>query len=660
MNIEFLKKIVYKTLIDSNEMISRSFSEYLESINTDGDYWNKILKVIQLNCKFRIFRKKNIDADMKRLPFPEYKECDRLKGEEMIKELRNADIVSFDVFDTLVFRVVEKPRDVFRLLEAENHIMKFAKYREEAEREARRRNKNKEITIENIYELLEEMLGIDKEQGIQQEIDMEKKVCFANPYLKNVWMALEDKKKIVSSDMYLPQTIIRDILGSCGYQGISEIFVSCDINKTKATGQLQKYIAEQLGTDKKYIHVGDNYKSDIKQSLQCGWKALYYKNIYKLGKLYRRSEMRTIASSVYKGLVNAKLYSGAYSEDAFYEYGYVYGGILAVGYCQYLCKLSSEKKIDQFLFLARDGYIIKKLYDEMSGYEVSTEYVPFSRYASYQLTMERNWRSFLKYVIKPRILEEKKIKEVFRECDIEFLMNLQQQYNIEPEKKFTETEFEILKRIYRENIDWIAKQCKSTCEGAEKYFRKIIGNKKNIYVVDIGWQGTGANCLKYFLEEKCNMNVEVHGVVMGTANNETTDVFISNEDMMSYLFSTQHNSQMLRRHSAIRNDRIMRDLLVEVLFTEDNPSFWKFDMDWKGNTKFVYAAKESNHVAIENIQRGIFDFAAEYLKMQKKLGSIMNICGQEAYIPLDGLAQNKKYVKTILKNCNVCENSTLG
>lgn len=44
--------------------------------------------------------------------------------------------------------------------------------------------------------------------------------------------------------------------------------------------------------------------------------------------------MSAVTGSMYAGLVNIRLHCGLKSYTAFYEYGYVYGGLLALGYCR--------------------------------------------------------------------------------------------------------------------------------------------------------------------------------------------------------------------------------------------------------------------------------------------------------------------------------------
>ena len=51
---------------------------------------------------------------------------------------------------------------------------------------------------------------------------------------------------------------------------------------------------------------------------------------------------------------------------------------------------------------------------------------------------------------------------------------------------------------------------------------------------------------------------------------------------------------------------------------------------------------------IDSMQCGIMDFADEYLIYEKQFGDVLEICGQEAYIPLDSMARAKKLCTGLL------------
>ncbi len=643
MSLTKIKKLIYKILIDNHENISLDFREFMEQGGRNRDYFEAAVEILKLNLKYRILKRES-DCRLDKLLLPESRITQLPSKTAVIKRLARYDVISFDVFDTLIFRAVSTPRDVFRLLEAEWNIMNFAKKREEAERKAR--EKKAEVTIYDIYRILSNELNIDVETAVSKEIEAEKKVCFANPYMKGILDGLEKKKKTIVfiSDMYLPKNKLLYLLKECGYHiDGNSIFVSCDYKKGKAKGGLQKIVMKKLGKYRSYIHVGDHQVSDIYGSRRAGWDTFYYPNISMAGSPYRRKEMQTLAASFYKGLVNTKLHSGAFRGDEYYECGYCYGGVLAVGFCQYLKELAGKEKFDQFLFLARDGYMLYKIYDKFLG-EIDSEYLPFSRFASYQLTIERTWEEMLQNVVLPKIKEtaKKDVREVLQSCDLLFLEQYFHKYKISFDQKFDWSVYQKLHDLFENHIAEIRENYTNTVLAAQKYLQAKIGHHKKICIVDVGWQGTSIMCLKYFLEEKCGLDVHVCGALMGMIKNESAELRLAKGDIFSYLFSPHHNEKTYRRHMGKCAEIPYRNMLLEILFTQDQPSFLKFQLDQEGNVIFEYGLKENNGKILKSLQKGIMDFAKDYIKYWGCFGDVLKICGQEAYIPIDSLAQAKK------------------
>ncbi|MBP3772506.1 MAG: hypothetical protein J6I53_07445, partial [Treponema sp.] len=126
------------------------------------------------------------------------------------KGLLQYDVISFDIFDTLILRPFAKPTDLFLLIGHALEIPDFYQIRINAEKKVRQekfeKTGNYEITISDIYKVIERGTGISADKGIQTELEYEKRYCFANPYMKRVYDMLVElgKKIIITSDMYIP------------------------------------------------------------------------------------------------------------------------------------------------------------------------------------------------------------------------------------------------------------------------------------------------------------------------------------------------------------------------------------------------------------------------------------------------------------------------
>ena len=96
------------------------------------------------------------------------------------KKIRNAKIVSFDVFDTLLLRNVCRPIDVFEIVEnlysnryGEN--IKFKKLRIDAEKKVRERSKKEDICFDEIYNYIYSKIGEKSKIFEKLELEVEKK-----------------------------------------------------------------------------------------------------------------------------------------------------------------------------------------------------------------------------------------------------------------------------------------------------------------------------------------------------------------------------------------------------------------------------------------------------------------------------------------------------
>ncbi|MCD8168778.1 MAG: hypothetical protein LUE94_05580, partial [Clostridiales bacterium] len=74
-------------------------------------------------------------------------------AEEMFNKISNYMVISFDIFDTLLKRNIQSPKDVFDYMESllVGQYTGFAEKRVAAERLARKKTIEKEVSIQDIY-----------------------------------------------------------------------------------------------------------------------------------------------------------------------------------------------------------------------------------------------------------------------------------------------------------------------------------------------------------------------------------------------------------------------------------------------------------------------------------------------------------------------------
>lgn len=324
-----------------------------------------------------------------------------IKNPKMLAELKakidEHEVISFDIFDTLLLRAYAKPDDVFRHLGMLNDDEDFATKRCYADGVARLRNpQREEITFDQIYDFL----GKRYEDLKQQELDMEESVLTANPEMLEVFnYAKEQGKKIVIlSDMYLSKDFLEMVLQKKGYSGFNKLYVSADINKTKRSGSLYKHVLDELEVSPgKMIHIGDNLSVDCEVANYLGISTFYYEKVMNRffqqnpkATIFHQNNSDNIAVSIILGVSAIKSLT---SEDNYWEnLGYDYAGPIAYGYTEWLYKEFKKDGIEEALFVARDGYILDKIFRLFKDNDIKSHYflAPRSLYQAIKLSTDHH------------------------------------------------------------------------------------------------------------------------------------------------------------------------------------------------------------------------------------------------------------------------------
>lgn len=159
-----------------------------------------------------------------------------------------------------------------------------------------------EITLKDIWKNLYEDVGEQARDGMQVEIDTELSLCYANPFMLEVWQELRrwGKDIIVVSDMYLPSDVLETMLKQNGLSVFKELYVSCEYGKNKASGTLFEKVKKDY-PDKSIVHVGDNPRSDDVMAKKAGFATMPYPNVNHNMLLYRPYDMSYLVGSAYPG-----------------------------------------------------------------------------------------------------------------------------------------------------------------------------------------------------------------------------------------------------------------------------------------------------------------------------------------------------------------------
>jgi len=307
------------------------------------------------------------------------------------KFISHFEIVSFDVFDTLLFRKTLRPEGIFHYIECKTNDKGFAERRIKAEEIARNinfmRHKSHETTLTDIYQVLYEDF-VQQTQGMERELDAERHFlrCYTkNKEIYDIARSL-NKKIIAISDMYLPAETINEFLEENGIF-VDEIFCSSTYYKEniyKGNGSIYPLVCRELNiSPEQIVHFGDNYNSDLAQSISSGISAVHTSTVMKELLSDSRLNLDTIniikdknnfESNIILGLMAKRHTEGYFDKNPSIKmFGYLYSGLLMIAFIKNILEISKKENIKKLLLMTRDGFVIKRVMDALGISDIDYE-----------------------------------------------------------------------------------------------------------------------------------------------------------------------------------------------------------------------------------------------------------------------------------------------
>lgn len=533
----------------------------------------------------------------------------------IIKKIERYKCVSFDVYDTLLKRDVGKPDDIFNILSA-RFGYDFVKLRKNSESNLKRRSKQ-EITLKEIYtNMVGEKIELNNECEIitndiadalmNLELQIEKEYTTQNYEIKKVydWCVDNRKKILIISDMYLPESFIREVLKSNGYTTYKNIYVSCEYGKTKATKELYKIVMENENIcSSDLIHIGDSKIGDWLSAKRCGISTV---NIARYKKNCRYIKKKDLEKNyVLYNFINNRI---CLQDTVIKKVGYeVYGPLL---YCfsNWIIEKTNPKKT--VLLFSRDCYVVSKAIKI-----ICEEYgVNYDKYKYFMASRKSLTTPALKndFTIK-------KVKQILKSASKEFTIKEYLSFlgiYVDEVKKILDTlnikENDIIVRDNLENDTRIAmldseisrivnEKSYNQYNGFLKYWNKLMVNE-SFQVVDIGWRCTMQKSLEELLD------IKIEGFYFGVREDS--------------LVSDEYSEGLYLNHE---NDIDKRTFLAtciavfEKFFTAPYPSVCGYDDN--GNILYECLVEKNddyNKSVMEQLHEGALSFVKDYSKIGKQ------------------------------------------
>ena len=668
-----LRMQIYNELVNKHSGIRERYME-VHCKQTPFSKINSYFVLLWLNVRYYILKdwtldyikivreneQKNLKTDV-----PESLFTTEYSATHILEAVKDYDIISFDIFDTLIFRPFSAPTDLFDYLAEEIGILDFKSVRIVQEWKARQDkfavSGSYEVTLEEIWNRIECETGYPAGKGRNLEEELEQRFCYANPVMQTVFKELQRRKKtiIITSDMYLSEDFLEKLLAQNGYSGIQKLYISSEYNAGKSDGTIYEYVKEDFEKEK-IIHIGDNEISDITNAKKAGLAVFYYPNVNKHSKAYRAYDMSLMVGAAYRGIVNNHMYCGNNSYSMEYEYGYIYGGLFVLGYCTFIHDYYKKNGIDKILFLSRDGDIIKQVYNKLYQ-EDSTEYAYWSRKAATKLMAEDDRHDYFRRFIEHKVNQQYKIAEILEAMELQELGR--ELVGLDVSEYLTDSNQSKLRKFIESKWECVIKKYKEQHKAAKRYYEDILTGCKRAVAVDIGWAGSGAMALRHLVEQEWNIPCEIIGLIAGTntiynSEPDASEPFLQSGKLVAYLYSQSHNRDLLKKHDPNKDYNVFWELLL----SSPTPQFSGFQSGnacrEKTEDRYLpdlditlqFGKYDANQEGIKEIQQGILDFAADYREHFKDFPYMFNISGRDAYAPmLVAASHNEKYLKAIEK-----------
>lgn len=426
------------------------------------------------------------------------------------------DVVSFDVFDTLLVRLVSDPADVFLLTGAKCQKLtglsseEFKKRRIEAANQATTADEYNEPTLKDIYKHMNFLSAMTRERVMQTEMEIERSVLKANPLILDFYnkCVTSGKTIIATSDMYLSSSFIKEVLSKSGYHDIEKVYVSCECKKNKSSGKIYQLIEKEMAVPAhRILHIGDSWKSDYAKPKTEGWHSAHIQKIH--------AQSDSLTDTIIKRSV---LFQN--SDNYFYKLGYSVLGPILFGFCRWLNEEFESRGISTKLFLSRDGKIMLDAYSILYPDSVNTNYFHISRKAINVATlwMHPDFNNLRQYVEDTYSFS---IKIFLKRIGLD---HVSIETDLDLDQEYISTDFwnnKKIEQLYNEQIKKIAvSNSRRQYEYFRSYFQSMVKGQR-IAIVDIGWRGSMQNRLEELIEKQTEWKgINVDGFYLGIESNQ--------------------------------------------------------------------------------------------------------------------------------------------
>ncbi len=314
---------------------------------------------------------------------------DGLTKEQLAKCADENDVISFDLFDTLIVRQALFSTDVIELAEYRLHekgisIKNFTEKRLKYEKVL---SKYAAPTLEEIYKyvLEKESTGMTAEEMADFEWSIDYELIVPRQEVVDFLSGLykKGKKIYIVTDTYYRKSKIIKMLEKCGIYNYTGILVSCEYKTGKTQGLFGEL--KRMAGEKNCLHIGDDLFADVECAGRAGISSCHiYSSLDLLettGYLGLQKNCVELPVRMKTGIFVSRMFNSPFqfeTEDRIlsvknaFDIGFLF---MAPVICDFVIWFRQQIKkygIKNIFFGARDGYFIKQLYDMLESTDSSS------------------------------------------------------------------------------------------------------------------------------------------------------------------------------------------------------------------------------------------------------------------------------------------------
>ncbi|MGR5537569.1 HAD family hydrolase [Vibrio campbellii] len=561
--------------------------------------------------------------------------------------IKKHDVISFDIFDTLLVRPYNNPNYLFDIMTpfvkeiTDGKINDFKSARLDARKFVSKDDYNgEEVNLLERYSAIGEQYGLSSDvvrKMYEKELEVEISTLRKREDGFKIFSLAKElgKKVILVSDIFYRENFIRELLDKNGITDFDELFLSSEVGKLKHSGSLFKHVLETVDVQpEKMYHIGDNKHSDVIQATVNGVHALH------LPQTHERYLSTSPLSSVCKnnwinGLVANKYYqcyednyANSFTNGSIKQFGYSIFGPMLYGFAKWINDKKKADNVDELLFLARDGEIVKKAYETIYGEECKYLLASRRSLSVASLRTEEDVLNLVDINFSPTsldgfILKRWGYKLTEQDRNIILLAGFEKADQIVRQEE--KAKIKVLLKGIADNV--LANASIERAQLLNSYKDQGALNNKKSAIVDIGHHGTLQKYLSNLLEKNLS------GYYFAT---------FSKIDELDKL-GLENSGYVLDRHDVkIRHDYVSNILMFEILFLNQSGSFVRYK---DGHPEFLsLKGEESRLLFSKELHEGALEFVKDYAEIDKQ--------GFDSEIDIDNAI--KSYM-SFIENPSLCD-----